>query len=71
MHKQAGKIIGAAEGNKELKDRNGGFGAYDCPFLGPTGERTTKDASDEQVAALALHAALLACSWFAIMQWMS
>lgn len=31
-----GKIIGAAEGNKEMADRHHGFGAYDVPFLGPT-----------------------------------
>ncbi len=56
MRKPAGKIIGAAEVNKELKDRNRGFGAYDIPFLGPTGDRTTKDASDEQVPVLARRA---------------
>ena len=44
-----GKIIGAAEGNKELKDRNGGFGAYDVPFLGPTGARAAKDVTDNEV----------------------
>lgn len=49
MRKPAGKIIGAAEVDRELKDRNRGFGAYDIPFLGPTGDRMTKDASDEQV----------------------
>ena len=42
-----GKVIGAAEGNKEMADRNNGFGAYDVPFLGPT--RTgTKDRSEEE-----------------------
>ena len=41
-----GKIIGAAEGNKEMADRHQGFGAYDVPFLGPT--RTgMKDQSEQ------------------------
>ncbi len=31
-----GRVIGAAEGNKEMKDRHHGFGAYDVPFLGPS-----------------------------------
>ena len=44
-----GKIIGAVEGNRELKDRNGGFGAYDVPFLGPTGDRAAKDVTDDEV----------------------
>ena len=41
-----GKVIGAAEGNKEMADRNNGFGAYDVPFLATrTG---TKDRSEEE-----------------------
>ena len=45
-----GKIIGAAEGNKEMADRHQGFGAYDVPFLGPT--RTgMKDQSEHAADA--------------------
>ena len=45
-----GRVIGAAEGNKEMADRNNGFGAYDVPFLGPT--RTgTKGRSEEGESA--------------------
>ena len=45
-----GKVIGAAEGNKEMADRNNGFGAYDVPFLGPT--RTgTKGRGEEEESA--------------------
>lgn len=42
-----GRVIGAAEGNKEMKDRHHGFGAYDVPFLGPsrTGDQDRGDGA--------------------------
>lgn len=49
-----GRVIGAAEGNKEMKDRHHGFGAYDVPFLGPsrTGDQDRGDgATDAEVRA--------------------
>ena len=45
-----GKIIGAAEGNKEMADRHHGFGAYDVPFLGPMRTRR-KDQSEHAADA--------------------
>ena len=49
-----GRVIGAAEGNKEMKDRHHGFGAYDVPFLGPsrTGDQDRGDgAADTEARA--------------------
>ncbi len=47
MQTHFGQVIGAAEGNKEMKDRHQGFGAYDVPFLGPSRQNQEKEA--EQV----------------------
>lgn len=38
MQARCGQVIGAAEGDMELKNRHQGFGAYDVPFLGPSQE---------------------------------
>lgn len=43
MQTHCGKIIGAAEGNKEMNDRHKGFGAYDVPFLGKREEKEAKE----------------------------
>ena len=45
-----GRVIGAAEGNKEMADRNNGFGAYDVPFLGPTRTGTKGRSEDGESA---------------------
>ena len=47
LRKDKGRVIGAAEGNKEMKDRHHGFGAYDVPFLGPsrTGDQDRGDGA--------------------------
>ncbi|EIE21844.1 hypothetical protein COCSUDRAFT_56295 [Coccomyxa subellipsoidea C-169] len=44
---RANTVIGAAEGNKEMKDRHQGFGAYDVPFLGPSRQNQEKEAEQE------------------------
>lgn len=49
-----GRVIGAAEGNKEMKDRHHGFGAYDVPFLGPSrtgGQHHGDGAADAEARA--------------------
>ena len=53
-----GRVIGAAEGNKEMKDRHHGFGAYDVPFLGPsrTGDQDHGNGAANAEARASSHA---------------